>query len=70
MNRTLRRRLLRSEFKASQKVKRLEARAVRMTPKQARETLARWAAKTDHEQSDIDRLNAAMSGGSDGQAAG
>jgi hypothetical protein len=62
MNRADRRAQLRGKFKVVQEAKRIEQRALRMTPAQARELLARWAAKQGRTQAEVD----AMNGRSDG----
>lgn len=69
MNRSDRRRLARDEgksFAAEQRMRReaerAERAALRLTPEQARETLARWAAQPGRSQAEVDALNGAQNG--------
>lgn len=67
MNRADRRRIARQaglhpdQIRAAKRADRvsakLEARVLKMKPTEARRLLAAWAARTDHDQADIDLLN-------------
>lgn len=58
MNREQRRRVLGGRAYADKrKAERAEGVALRLTPAQAREQLARWAARPGHSQAEVDRLN-------------
>lgn len=63
MNRAARRRSLGAKFKVTQDAKRLERRALTMTPAQARKLLAEWAARPGRTQADVDALNREVADG-------